>query len=75
TSFDGQIPTPVYYIIEGSSECTDATRYTNVAQITIDTPCTCPSYETKSVATLNILTISILMLLTLGISFTRIDKS
>jgi len=65
TSFDGQIPTPIYYIIEGSTDCTTNTRYTNVGKITIDTACTCPPYSTKSVSTLNLFHILILVLLTL----------
>jgi len=68
TSFDGQIPTPIYYIIEGT-DCTDATKFSNVSRITIDTPCTCPAYTAKSVSSTNILSISLLVLLTLIINF------
>lgn len=73
-SFDGQIPTPVYYIIEGSNNCTVETRYSNVAQVVIDTPCTCPAYTTKSVSINNLIMMVLLMLLTLGISFTRMKE-
>ena len=75
TSFDGQIPTPIYYIIEGGTECSDLTRYSNVGQVTINTPCTCPSYVTKSVSTYNIFGIILLILLTLIINrYARKEK-
>jgi hypothetical protein len=73
-SFDGQIPTPVYYILEGSSDCTIETRYSNVGQIVIDTPCTCPQYKIKSVSIHNVIMIFLLMLLTFGISFKRVEE-
>ena len=68
TSFDGKIPTPVYYVVEGGVDCTTLTRYSNIGKITINTPCTCPSYTTKSVSTYNTLSIILLILLTLTIS-------
>jgi hypothetical protein len=73
-SFDGQIPTPVYYILEGASDCTIETRYSNVAQIVIDTPCTCPKYKTKSVSMNNGIMILLFILLTFGISFKRMEE-
>jgi hypothetical protein len=66
-TFDGQIPSSVYYIVEGSN-CTVDTQYTNVAKVTINTPCNCSIYSTKSVNTLNLLSILLLIVLTTGIT-------
>jgi len=73
TSFDGQIPSPIYYIIKGS-DCTDDTQFSNVAQIRIDTPCDCPAYTTKSVNTLNLLSMFLLILLSTSITLFTIRK-
>jgi len=67
-SFDGQTPTPVYYIVKGS-DCTSATQYTNVGRIAITTPCTCPVYKTKSVSGMHTLSIILLILLTISFTF------
>ncbi|CAA6807688.1 MAG: Serine-aspartate repeat-containing protein D [uncultured Sulfurovum sp.] len=72
-SFDGQIPSPIYYIISGS-DCTANTQYSNVAKVTIDTACTCPNYSTKSVNTLGLLSILVLMFLTMGLSFVNLKE-
>ena len=66
-SFNGQIPTPIYYVIRGS-DCTSNTQFSNVGQVRINTPCHCPTYSTKSVGTLNIQSIALLLFLTLSIS-------
>jgi len=73
TSFDGQIPTPIYYIIKGL-DCTKATQLSNVAQIRINAPCYCPTYDTKSVDTINLLSMLLLILLTSTITLFNIKK-
>ncbi len=65
--FNGKIPSSIYYIIEGE-DCTDRTKYSNVGKITINTACTCPAYTTKSIDSLNRLTLFILVLLTLSLA-------
>lgn len=73
-SFDGQIPTPVYYVVEGANTCTPETRYSNAGKIVISTPCTCPAYRTKSVSINNVIMMIFLMVLTLGIGFKRVEE-
>ncbi|HFU75712.1 MAG TPA: hypothetical protein ENK66_05635, partial [Arcobacter sp.] len=73
-TFDGRIPTPVYYIIQGGDECTIGTRYSNVGRIVINTPCTCPEYETKSVSIFNVFMITLLLLLTILIAKLDLKK-
>ncbi|HFU76669.1 MAG TPA: hypothetical protein ENK66_10535, partial [Arcobacter sp.] len=67
-SFDGKIPTPIYYIVEGF-DCSDDTKYSNVAQVTINTSCYCPAYITKSVGAFNLVSMLLLVSLTLMLSF------
>ena len=73
TSFDGQIPTPVYYIIRGE-DCTVATQFSNVGQVKINTPCSCPTYSTKSINTLNLLSMLLLILLTTAVTLFNLRK-
>jgi len=73
-SFDGQIPSPVYYVLEGGTQCTLQTRYSNVAKIMIDTPCTCPTYREKSISIHNLMMLSFLILVTFWMSFKRLEE-
>jgi len=67
SSFDGQIPSPIYYIVEGTG-CTTATKYTNVGKVTINTACNCSTYESNSVSVFNIVGLLILAILTSGVT-------
>ncbi|HHH51631.1 MAG TPA: hypothetical protein ENK76_04605, partial [Campylobacterales bacterium] len=74
-SFNGKIPSPVYYtIISENCNATYASESTlsNVAQITIDTPCYCNKYE-SSIPIFNTLGIIIVIFLNsiLVLFFTR----
>ena len=72
-SFEGEVPSPIYYILEGEN-CTEETKYSNVARVTINTVCYCPDYKTDSVSTLNTYSLLILIFLTFGISYSILKK-
>ena len=72
-SFDGKIPTPVYYVIRGN-DCTLNTQFSNVGQVRINTACHCPTYTTKSVSSFNILSMLFLMLITISLSILHLNK-
>ncbi|MCK4441847.1 MAG: hypothetical protein KAU90_07550, partial [Sulfurovaceae bacterium] len=64
-SFNGKIPSPVYYtIVSENCNATHASEniLSNIAQIKIDTPCYCNGYE-SSIPTLNNLGIIMIMFL------------
>jgi hypothetical protein len=55
--FDG-IPSPVYYVVQGLSG-----NQSNIAKVTITTPCTCDPYVENSVSTLSLKSILIILFL------------
>ena len=78
-SFEGEVPTPVYYVVQGVA-CDAATAgvvtYSNIAQVSINTPCGCQTY-TSSIPSLHTLSIVMLMFLTstLIVLFLRKENS
>jgi len=75
-SFNGKVPTPIYYVIErvdcNAIKANDLQIVSNIAQVSIVTPCTCKGYS-SSIPSMNIIS-SLLLFLFISIYLLFIAK-
>jgi len=76
-SFNGKVPTPIYYVIEridcNAIKANGLKIVSNIAQVSIITPCTCKGYS-SSIPSMNIIS-SLLLFLFISIYLLFINRS